>query len=107
MLVIYFHRNKNKLHEKSPLTHCYMEELLKIISVHSNYFTQSGSVIECMMYVHVWTYSSHVYCVSEFFFVLHSRWGHLDIVKYLVNDAHCDPNVGDKDRETPLHLVCR
>ena len=81
-----------------------MEELLKIISVHSNYYTQSGSVIECRMYVHVWTYSSHV---SVFFFVLYSRRGHLDVVKYLVNDAHCDPNVGNKDGETPLHLVCR
>ena len=43
----------------------------------------------------------------SFFFVLHSRWGHLDVVKYLVNDAHCDPNVGNKDGETPLDLACR
>ena len=51
--------------------------------------------------------SSHVYCVSEFFFVQHSRWGRLDVVKYLLNDTHCDPNVMDKDGETPLHLACR
>ena len=55
-------------------------------------------------------YSSRVYCVSEvqqFFSVLHSRQGHLDVVRCLVNDAHCDPNVKNKDGETPLHLACR
>ena len=38
---------------------------------------------------------------------LHSRCGHLDVVKYLVNDAHCDPNIKKEDGEIPLHLACR
>ena len=52
-------------------------------------------------------FSCQLCCVSEFFFVLHSSGGCLDVVKYLVNDVHCDPNVGNKDGETPLHLACR
>ena len=50
----------------------------------------------------------HILLMSiVFFFVLYSRRGHLDVAKYLVNDAHCDPNVGNKDGETSLHLACR
>ena len=55
-------------------------------------------------------YSSRVYCVSEvqqFFSVLHSRLGDLDVMRSLVNDAHCDPNVKNKDGETPIHWACR
>ena len=31
------------------------------------------------------------------------RFGHLDVVRYLVTEAQCDPNVGDNDGWTPLH----
>ena len=31
------------------------------------------------------------------------RCGHLDVVRYLVTEANCDPNVGDNDGWTPLH----
>ena len=33
--------------------------------------------------------------------------GHLDVVRYLVTEAHCDPNVKDNDGLTPLHYACR
>ena len=32
---------------------------------------------------------------------------HLDVVGYLVNEAHCDPNVKSHKGETPLHRACR
>ena len=35
------------------------------------------------------------------------RSDHLDVVGYLVNEAHCDPNVKSKKGETPLHRACR
>ena len=35
------------------------------------------------------------------------RSDHLDVVGYLVNEAHCDPNVKSKRGETPLHRACR
>ena len=40
-------------------------------------------------------------------FSLSLRWGHLDVVKYLVEDQHCDVNVTDKEGSTPLHISCR
>ena len=39
--------------------------------------------------------------------VLHSREGHLNVVRFLVNEAHCDPNVKDNDGWIPLHYACR
>ena len=38
---------------------------------------------------------------------LHSRCGHLSVVRYLVNEAHCDPNVKNNVGWTPLHYACR
>ena len=38
---------------------------------------------------------------------LHSREGHLNAVRFLVNEAHCDPNVKDNDGWIPLHYACR
>ena len=38
---------------------------------------------------------------------LHSRFGLLDVVRYLVTEAHCDPNVKDNDGLTPLHYACQ
>ena len=60
------------------------------------------------------TQSVQILCVSHGFVIenvdissLHSRCGHLDVVKYLVNDAHCDPNVKKEDGDTLLHLAYR
>ena len=39
--------------------------------------------------------------------VLHSRNGHLNVVRYLVNEAHCDPHVKDNGGWAPLHCACR
>ena len=39
--------------------------------------------------------------------VLHSRERHLNVVRFLVNEAHCDPHVRDNDGWTPLHCACR
>ena len=36
-----------------------------------------------------------------------SRCGHTDIVKYLVTQAHCDPNIKNKYGHTPLHYACK
>ena len=36
-----------------------------------------------------------------------SRYGHLDVVSYLVTEAHCDPNVGNNYGWTPLHQASR
>ena len=38
---------------------------------------------------------------------LHSRCGLLDVVRYLVTEAHCDPNVKGNDGLTPLHYACQ
>ena len=35
------------------------------------------------------------------------REGHLDLVRYFVTEADCDPNVIDADQTTPLHTACR
>ena len=32
---------------------------------------------------------------------------HKDIMIWLVNEGHCDPNVRDNDGETVLHFACR
>ena len=39
--------------------------------------------------------------------VLHSRYRHLNVVRYLVTEAHCDPNVKNNSGWTPLHYACR
>ena len=38
---------------------------------------------------------------------LHSRYGLLDVVRYLVTEAHCDPDVKDNDGLTPLRYACK
>ena len=38
---------------------------------------------------------------------IHSRWGLLDVVRYLVTEAHCDPNVKGNDGLAPLHYACQ
>ena len=34
------------------------------------------------------------------------RYGQLDVVRYLVTEAQCDPNIRNKDKETPIHTAC-
>ena len=41
-----------------------------------------------------------------FFFFLF-RSGHRDVVQYLVDGGHCQPNSKDKDGETALHWAAR
>ena len=50
-------------------------------------------------------------CVSQVVvgevYILCCREGHLDVVRYLVTEADCDPDVRDDDQDTPLHTACR
>ena len=39
------------------------------------------------------------------FFIFLFRNGHLDIVKYLVDEGHCQPNSKDNNGWTPLHYA--
>ena len=36
-----------------------------------------------------------------------NRRGHLDVVKCLVNEGHCDPDIKDKSGGTPIYGACR
>ena len=40
---------------------------------------------------------------------LHSacRHSHLNIIQYLISEAHCNPSCENNDGNTPLHLTCR
>jgi len=40
-------------------------------------------------------------------FCNHSRYNREEVVRYLVSEVQCSPNVQDKDGETPLHYACR
>ena len=48
----------------------------------------------------------HMPCIMSGI-VLFSSVGHLNVVKFLINEAHCDPDVKDNDGSTPLHRACR
>ena len=48
-----------------------------------------------------------VWCTASVFFHKYCSWRRLDVVRYLVTEADCNPNVRDNDGETPLHLACR
>ena len=39
--------------------------------------------------------------------ILHSRKGHLNVVRYLLTEAHCDPNVKNDIGWTHLHYACQ
>ena len=46
-------------------------------------------------------YSVNRMCVTFF-----TRNGHVKVVRYLVDEAHCDPHVKNNDGWTPLHFAC-
>ena len=58
-----------------------------------------------------WLYFAFSVCVSQVgvgeVYILCCREGHLDVVRYLVTEADCDPDVRDDDQDTPLHTACR
>lgn len=69
-----------------------------------------GIMIHNLNYAHVYTYILvHLYTMvcSSTDLVLVCSTGHLDIVKYLVNEAHCDPDVKRNDGYTPLSWACQ
>ena len=35
------------------------------------------------------------------------RVGHLNIVKCLITEGHCDVNIKDRSGDTSLHVACR
>ena len=39
--------------------------------------------------------------------VRYLRTGRLNVVRYLVTEAHCDPNVKNNSGWTPLHYACQ
>ena len=48
-----------------------------------------------------------VWCTVKCLFLKYCSEGHLDVVRYLVTEAYCDPNVMDNRGETPLHKASR
>ena len=50
--------------------------------------------------------SSCVDCTAHSSLSYPCRNGHLDIVKYLVEDKHCDVRVTNDNGWTPLHYSC-
>ena len=51
--------------------------------------------------------SSLIIVCTQPFILNHCRYGHLNVVKYLVNEANCDPIIRDNGGETPLHIASR
>ena len=50
------------------------------------------------------------YCINSTvvsLLLLPHRYGHLEVVRYLVTDGNCDPNAKNRYSGcTPLHLAC-
>ena len=42
-----------------------------------------------------------------YFITLFIRFGHLDIVQFLVNEAHCKADAVDNNGKTPLHYAAK
>ena len=40
-------------------------------------------------------------------FLKYCSWDYLNVVRYLVTEADCNPDVRDNDGDTPLHEACR
>ena len=49
----------------------------------------------------------YVFAQNKVLITLSLRFGYLNIVKYLVEDQHCDVNVTDNDGQTSLHHICK
>ena len=71
-------------------------------SVPSLHRESTDSLILYNVYRVVQCYVWFVYIYTSF-----PRYGHLNVVGYLVTEAHCDPNVKDNTGWTPLHYACR
>ena len=48
-----------------------------------------------------------LYSVNRMCITFFPRGGHLKVVRYLVDEAHCDPHVKDNAGCTPLHIACK
>ena len=48
---------------------------------------------------------AHAAAKLDMYTVLHSRNGHLNVVRFLVNAAHCNPGVKNNKGWTPLHFA--
>ena len=57
------------------------------------------------MFVLGYTYCNTQAMTLIYFITLFIRIGHLDIVKFLVNEAHCKADAVDQGGSTPLHYA--
>ena len=59
------------------------------------------SLIQSLYIVSYSLYSVNRMCVTFF-----PRGGHVEVVRYLVDVAHCDPHIENSIGWTPLHIAC-
>ena len=69
----------------------------------SNYYNYIPTLN--LMFVLGCTYCNTQAMTLIYFITLLIRRGHLDIVKLLVNEAHCKADAVDNNGKTPLHLA--
>jgi ankyrin repeat protein len=49
----------------------------------------------------------NLHTLSHYFSNMHvHRMGNMEVVRYLVTEASCDPSVGNSEGWTPLHIAC-
>ena len=89
-----------------PCRHTCQARLADVAMLPCKVLAQLGA--NCINSVMVLVFSV---CVSQVgvgeVYILCCREGHLDVVRYLVTEADCDPDVRDDDQDTPLHTACR